>query len=99
MRDHVYWWGPLHGVLILWALLSLNEVGDELHILGHCTNKNIIAVRDTFLSEALEICPQLNRLNNNDVWVYLLNSRDIHIMRKMCKYVHECLELHNEEIK
>jgi len=81
------------------TICNLKEVGDELHILGHCANKNLQIARDTFLSEVLVICPQLNHLNNDNIWIYLMNNRDVSIMRHVCKYVYECLELYKEESK
>jgi len=45
-----------------------------------------------------KVCPQLNYLSNN-IWIYLMNNRDVSIMRYVCNYVNECLEIYKIESK
>ena len=57
-------------------LCDTNKLGNELHALLECTNKELTKIRFQFLTKITNVSPQFMELNNSDKLVYMLSMHD-----------------------
>ncbi len=57
-------------------LCENNRLGNELHILLHCKNETLLKYRKSFFNSVTMFCPQFDKLNNDQAFIYLLNCSD-----------------------
>ena len=67
--------------------LCNSGIGDEVHAIFECRNKEIIILRDTYLTRIKTISPQINELTNNGKLLYLLKASDHDIIRITCQWL------------
>jgi hypothetical protein len=58
-------------------------IGTEYHTLMECNSTELRTVRDTYLNKIKATCPQLNNLNKQQQFLYIMTGHDIDIMENV----------------
>ena len=75
-------------------VINADEIGDKFHYLMKCTNQTFTNLRVTFL-EQFEQSSQLQYLNLECLFKYIITMSDMTIIRKCARYCFEILETYS----
>ena len=78
-------------------MCDLNEIGDEIHYLTKCRNKNIEMLRNSFLNEIKKIQPQFEQFHCINIVKYCLPMNDRSIYKPFSTYIKDMFKIYKEE--
>lgn len=72
---------------------SIGEVGDEFHCLFKCTDKNTLQSRKEMMSSLTKLNPQIDKLPERNLFVYLLSAGDLDMLIPVTKHILLSIEM------
>ena len=67
----------------------MNKIGDEKHYLKECQNKGMVDIRQKFILEMKEICPQMTIFSDENIIDYCISMKDENTQENTAKFVHD----------
>ena len=74
-----------------------NKIGDENHYLMECKNKGMVDVRNKFISEVKEICPNFQNFSISNIMVYCLSMHDVKFQVITANFIHDLFKIYKQE--
>ena len=72
-------------------ICTMNKIGDEKHYLKECQNKGLVNIRQKFLLEMKEACPQMTIFSDENIIDYCISMKDENTQEKTAKFVHDLI--------
>ena len=79
------------------TICTMNEKGDELHYLLHCTNDSLKEIREEFMSKLKIQIPQFKSFSAGNIIQYCLSMADHQIQLPMAVYASKILQIYRAE--